>query len=199
MKCVYFAVGFFSVVFSLPSWAQTAPIDYRNLILTLKTASRFEVNIPGNPVELNYALAWDTPALDLPVIVDAPLFGKAGLFGRSFWDKIFLESESHIQIGNEYVPLTCIYVDGQDNRWADRSTPMIPEFLLKVYLVANDFSCTGPLNPGWPMSGGREENWSTYLYFEIKDPSAMIPMEAKLRYRWNEWAAVRKEAQEAKP
>ena len=61
---------------------------------------------------------------------------------------------------------------------------------MRVYLVANDYSCTGPINPGWPDNGGKEETWDTYVYFEIRDPTIMLPVEAHLRYRWNEYKSV---------
>ena len=56
--------------------------------------------------------------------------------------------------------------------------------------MANDFSCQGPIRPGWPRTGGNKENWDTYLHYEIRDPTIMLPQDALIRYRWNETKAV---------
>jgi hypothetical protein len=83
-------------------------------------------------------------------------------------------------------PLTCVFVDAQDNRSMQKTSVLFPEIVMRIYLVANDFTCSGPLRPGWPATGGRKENWDTYLYFEVKDPTIMLPLDPLLRYRWEE-------------
>ncbi len=93
-------------------------------------------------------------------------------------------------IGERKLPLTCVFIHGQDHRFSGKDDPLFPDLLLKVYLVANDFSCTGPLNPGWPSNGGKMETWHTYLYYEVRDPTIMLPVEIKLRDFWNEYSAI---------
>ncbi len=120
---------------------------------------------------------------------DSHLDSNKKYFNRLFWDRILVKDGSFVMINGEKLPLTCVVLSGQDNRFADPKSisPLIPEFVLKIYFVANDFSCQGPLKPGWPETGGREENWDTYLYYEIKDPTIMLPVDAKIRYKWNEF------------
>jgi hypothetical protein len=101
-----------------------------------------------------------------------------------------LKDGSVLKLGDEQLPLTCIHVSGQDNRFSGKKTPLIPDLIFKIIFVANDFSCSGPITPGWPESGGRKEAWSTYLFYVVKDPTIMLPVDAKIRYRWNEFEAV---------
>jgi hypothetical protein len=111
-------------------------------------------------------------------------------FYRTFYDRIFLKDGSKINVGDDFLPLTCIFIKGQDNRYSGNTSPLFPKIVLKVYLVANDFSCIGPINPGYPDNGGKEETWDTYLNFEIRDPTIMLPVESLFRYRWNEFKAI---------
>ncbi len=111
-------------------------------------------------------------------------------FYRIFFDRIFLKDGSTLHVGGQDLPLTCVFVSGQDNRFSGDHNPLFPQFILKVHFVANDFSCVGPINPGWPGSGGKKEAWDTYVHYSIKDPTIMLPVDAGLRYRWNEFEAL---------
>lgn len=164
---------------------------YRDLTLKVRKTAEFSIPFPGVQSSINYSFDFDQPVYKLPIINDAHLV-DGHYFYRSFWDRILFKDGSYLLVNGEKLPLTCIFIVGQDNRFADKNSysPLLPEFVLKVYLVANDFSCQGPIKPGWPQTGGREENWETYLYYEIKDPTIMLPMDAKLRYRWNEYNVV---------
>lgn len=167
---------------------------YRNLTLNIRPQGEFSIPFPGVKSSISYSVQFGQPVYDKPMLSDIP-WGSGNnskYFYRSFWDRILFKDGSHLLINGEKLPLTCVFVSGQDNRFSkeDRYSPALPEFVLKIYLVANDFSCQGPLKPGWPATGGREENWDTYLYFEIKDPTIMLPVDAKLRYRWNEYDVV---------
>ncbi len=163
---------------------------YRDFTTKIRSSANFKVAVPGNvQFGFRYQLKFGVPLFSEPILGDLPLGWDTNRFLRSFWDKVFLLDESTLQIGNEQIPLTCVFIDGQDNRFSGKDSPLIPDFLIKVYLVANDFTCTGPLNPGWPESGGKRETWDTYAYFEIRDPTIMLPTEIKLRYRWTEYIA----------
>lgn len=163
---------------------------YRNMNLRIRPLVHFKVPMPnGKDLEFSYEMKFSKPFFEKPLTADFKLSLSGDQFYRHFWDKIFVEDGSVLNIGAEQLPLTCVYVNGQDNRNAKKGNPLIPDFILKVYLVANDFSCTGPINPGWPATGGKKETWDTYVYYEIKDPTIMLPMEAKIRYRWNEFPA----------
>jgi hypothetical protein len=167
---------------------------YRQLSLRVRTKSEFILPSPAGSTSIRYLFEFGQPLYELPMIHDSHLGLEpdAKSFYRMVWDRIAFKDDSYILMNNEKIPLTCIFIDGQDNRFAspEKRSPLLPEFILKVYLVANDFSCQGPLKPGWPETGGRPENWDTYLYFEIKDPTIMLPTEAKIRYRWNEWNLI---------
>ncbi|MBC7421240.1 MAG: hypothetical protein H7328_10975 [Bdellovibrio sp.] len=165
---------------------------YRDLILKVRQSGEFTLPIPGAQSSLTYSFDFDQPVFPETLMGDIHDSFNPIYFFRSFWDKILFKDGSYLLINGEKLPLTCLFVSGQDNRFSDKKllSPLLPEFVLKVYLVANDFSCQGPVKPGWPATGGREENWDTYLYYEIKDPTIMLPMDAKLRYRWNEYSLV---------
>ena len=165
---------------------------YRDLTLKIRKTGEFSIPFPGVQSSINYSFEFDQPVYDIPIMNDTQMGSKDSYFYRIFFDRILFKDGSYLQVNGEKLPLTCIFISGQDNRFADKKlySPLLPEFVLKVYLVANDFSCQGPITPGWPQTGGKEEHWDTYLYYEIKDPTIMLPMDAKLRYRWNEYNVV---------
>lgn len=165
---------------------------YRDLTLKIRKTGEFTIPFPGVQSSINYSFEFDQPVYDFPIINDTQMGYKDSYFYRIFYDRILFKDNSFLQVNGENLPLTCIFISGQDNRFADKKqySPLLPEFVLKVYLVANDFSCQGPITPGWPQTGGKEQHWDTYLYYEIKDPTIMLPMDAKLRYRWNEYNVV---------
>jgi hypothetical protein len=185
-----------TIIISQKIWAAVdlpRPDFYRNLTLSVRTKAKMIVPLPtGQNYEIKYQLQFAMPIYEMPLINDSNLSmdPQQPIIFRSFFDRILLTDESYVEFGNARVPLTCIFVDGQDNRASGMNTPTLPQFVLKVYLVANDFSCQGPIRPGWPYTGGRKENWDTYIYFEIKDPTIMLPVDIKLRYRWNEYEAI---------
>lgn len=167
---------------------------YRNLILNIWKEADFEFGIPAIPkTTIHYQFEWWEPHPAMEEPIDFPLEAGSDKFYRIFFDRLPFKDGSFLTIGDETVPLTCLFVEGQDNRFSGKATPLIPDLLLKIYIVANDFSCTGPLNPGWPGNGMRKENWDTFLYYEVRDPTIMLPVEPMLRYRKNEFAIVRKE------
>ena len=164
--------------------------QYSELISRIRTEESFEINLPGGTnLEFRYELSQAEPMFAEPLFAEISGFSESSFY-RLFWQKIFLYPNSFLIFGQEQVPLTCIFIEGQDNRASGTHTPLLPELILKVYLVANDFTCTGPINPGWPGNGGRREAWSTYLYFEVRDPTIMLPTEILLRYRWNEFHSI---------
>lgn len=193
MRAGLLRVGFICVAAALPALAEDFPQnvdDYRNLTLRVRPKAQFRVPMPdGRDLAFSYEMKLAKPLFDQPITADFKLDPRGEQFYRHFWDKIFVADGSALNIGTESIPLSCVYISGQDNRFAKKSNPLIPDFVLRVYLVANEFSCTGPINPGWPMNGGRKETWDTYVYFEVKDPTIMLPVEAKIRYRWNEFPA----------
>jgi hypothetical protein len=167
------------------------PQYYRDLIKTVRTKGSFKVFLPnGQALPFSYELTVGEPKGRDPIIADLPSITQPGKFEREFYDKIYLKDGSVLKLGDEQLPLTCIHVSGQDNRFSGKKTPLIPDLIFKIIFVANDFSCSGPITPGWPESGGRKEAWSTYLFYVVKDPTIMLPVDAKIRYRWNEFEAV---------
>lgn len=164
---------------------------YRELTFKVRPQGSFRILNPGSPGQpLFYSLSFGAPRFDQPLMADFPLSADGSRFYRHFWDKILLLDGSYLMVGDEKLPLTCIYISGQDNRFSQKDSPLTPDFILRVYLVANDFSCTGPINPGWPSNGAKKETWNTFLYFEIRDPTIMLPADTEIRYRWAELPAV---------
>lgn len=163
---------------------------YRQLTIAIRSQAQFKVSLINQDELYDYSIAFGQPAYKDPIVSDLPLMDQPDKFYRNFWDRIYLADGSHAVINGEDVPLTCIFISGQDNRNAGVTDPRFPQFIMKVYLVANDYSCTGPINPGFPGNGGKEESWDTYLYYEVKDPTIMLPVETKIRYRWNEFRSV---------
>ena len=164
---------------------------YREMTLKVRPSGTFKVPMPsGGDLSFNYEFQFGAPKFTQPIVSDFYLNAETDKYVRDFWDKIFLQDGSYLLLDGQKVPLTCIFVRGQDNRFSQKDSPLIPDFVLKVYLVANDFTCTGPVNPGWPSSGGKKDTWDTFFYFEIRDPTIMLPTEARVRYRWNEFPAI---------
>ncbi len=164
---------------------------YRDLTLKVRQSGTFSVPSPGTQSLISYSFEFDQPVYPKPMLGDSHLVTNPNYFYRLFFDRILFKDGSFVEINGDKLPLTCLFIDGQDNRFSnEKPSPLLPEFVLKIYLVANDFSCQGPIKPGWPESGGKEQNWDTYLYFEIRDPTIMLPTEAVLRYRWNEFHMV---------
>lgn len=172
--------------------AETATsISYRDLTLKLRTSGSFRVPMPSNgDLAFSYEVKFGAPRFSEPITYDFSLGPDKDKFYRHFWDKVFFLDGSYLLVGGEKVPLTCVFISGQDNRFTKKDTPLIPDFVLKVYLVANDYTCTGPVNPAWPANSKKKEMWDTYVYYEIRDPTIMLPADAKIRYRWAEFPAI---------
>lgn len=176
--------------------AEATPTEkkfYRDLILRIRTEAGFKVPMPANgDMHFDYKMEFDQPMWNEPMTNDLSIGSTQGKkkFFRNFWDKIFLKEGSFITVGGEQIPLTCVYVAGQDNRFSGKVSPLFPELILQITFVANDWTCQGPISPGWPSNGGKKEAWETYIHYEVKDPTIMLPTEASLRYRWSEFEAV---------
>lgn len=163
---------------------------YRELTLNIRNSAEFQVPMIGSDQSYSYQLEFADPVYKEPIMGDTTFGNDPSKFYRSFWDRIMLKDGSFALINGEEIPLTCVFVSGQDNRFSGNTDPRFPEFIMKVYLVANDYSCVGPINPGFPANGGKLEAWDTYLYFEVRDPTIMLPVETKIRYRGNEFHSV---------
>jgi hypothetical protein len=151
---------------------------YRNLTLNLRKSGEFQVPTPDHKgAAVKYEMEFGEPVYAMPIMSDV------------FWDRILLKDGSHLDVGGEQIPLTCVFIRGRDNR-NTTTNPNIPKIYLQVYIVANDYTCQGPIRPDWPASGGRKESWDTYLYYEIRDPTIMLPVDAHIRYRWGETPIV---------
>lgn len=178
-----------------PDATPTEKKFYRDMVLRIRTEAEFKVPMPANgDLPFDYKLEFAEPKWSEPITGEYPMtddMGKPnGKFIRYFWEKIFLKEGSYVNVGGEQIPLTCIHVDGQDNRYSGKSGPLLPDFIMKIKFVANDWTCTGPINPGWPGNGGKKEAWDTYIQYTVKDPTIMLPMDAELRYRWAEFQAI---------
>ena len=183
---------------SLPALAkhgEPKPSDYqfyRDMTLKIRPEATFKVPMPsGADMVYSYKLEFADPVYDQPMIGDTHYNGEdSPTFSRSFYDRILLKDGSYVNIGGENLPLTCVFIRGQDNRFGGVLPPYFPQFIMQIYLVANDYSCAGPVRPGWPENGGKREAWDTYAYFEVRDLTIMLPVEAHVRYRWNEFKSV---------
>ena len=193
MKSVF--ISFVLIVMSIHAFAATKPPKpedlkyYRDLTMQVRPEAAFKVPRIGTEDGFSYKLEIGSPIYPVPMVSDISFSGDEKFY-RNFWDRIFLKDGSHLLINGEEIPLTCIFISGQDNRYAGVTDPRFPQIIMKVYLVANDYTCVGPLNPSFPRNGGKPESWDTYLYYEIRDPSIMLPAEVKIRYRWNESGAI---------
>lgn len=186
-------ISWLSILIYSSAWGNPTQEDleyYRHLTLNLRTAAGFKVSLMNEDKFFDYFIELGSPIYANPVVTDFPLMDQPEKFSRKFFDRILLKDGSKINLNGEDIPLTCIFVSGQDNRYMGNTDPRFSQFIMKVYLVANDYSCTGPINPGWPANGGKKENWDTYVYYEVRDPTIMLPVESKIRFRWNEFHSV---------
>ena len=169
---------------------ESTPADYRALVSRLRQKGVFRIPIlQSGQFTFSYDLRLEDPIYTLPLVSDFYLDPMGLKRIRKFYDKISLNESAVLQINGASIPLTCLFVDGQDNRFSEKDSPLIPDFILKVYLVANDYTCTGPINPGWPENGARKDAWDTYLYYEIRDPTIMLPVHPHIKFRENEFQA----------
>ncbi|MEK6579116.1 MAG: hypothetical protein AABZ55_07805 [Bdellovibrionota bacterium] len=169
---------------------ESTPAEYRALVSRVRQKGAFRIPIlQSGQFSFSYDLRLDEPIYTLPLVSDFYLDPLGLKRVRKFYDKISLNEGAVLQFNGEAIPLTCIFVEGQDNRFSEKDSPLIPDFILRVYLVANDYTCTGPINPGWPENGGRKDSWETYLYYEIRDPTIMLPVRPRIRFRGNELQA----------
>lgn len=192
-----FLITLLLILSTLPGHAGEVQLDkdlqyYRDLTLSIRKETFFKIALPnGADTFFSYELEHGDPLYAKPRFSDLVIDSRnPSQFYRTFYDRVFLKDGSQIRIGEDYIPLTCIFIKGQDNRYSGNTSPLFPKIILKVYLVANDYSCTGPVNPGWPENGGEEETWDTYINFVVKDPTIMLPVDAEFRYRWNEFKAI---------
>jgi hypothetical protein len=165
---------------------------YRDLTLKIRPAATFKVPMPTGDMSFNYEMELAQPIYPQPLISDMHWGDpKEKHFSRNFFDRIWTKENSFLQIGADKLPITCVFVNGQDNRFSGTApTPTRPQLIMRIYLVVNDYTCVGPLNPGFPQNGGKPQTWDTYVYYEVKDPTIMLPVEAHLRYRWNEFPST---------
>ena len=154
MKKLFVLKCFFGLIMVFSGFAVAKPKAedakyYRDLTLKVRPAATFKVPMIGSEQIFNYQFELAQPIYPEPIISD----GRVGLdptkFYRRFWDRIFLKDGSHVVINGEEIPLTCIFINGQDNRYAGRTDPRFPQFIMKVYLVANDYTFTLPFNPNF--------------------------------------------------
>lgn len=187
-------ISLLGVMVGLKTFAAETPQAYRNYVLALPATMNFSAVTPWGLGEVSYSLKWSAPLISLPAMASYPaLDGDPTKNFVEFFDRIALTPDSFIKIGELTIPLTCIWVHGQDNREVDGDDPLIPKQVYRYILVANDFSCSGPINPGWPENGLKKEYWDTYVELLIKDLTIYRPAEATLRYRWNETKMIVKE------
>ena len=192
-------IGIISLAFSLSGMTGQAkdfvidpptPQFYRDLTLKIRPNGTFRIPMPtGQDAMISYHFEWGTPKLTEPDTFQLPINSEANTFTLLFWDRIYLKDGSFLEINGQKLPLTCVTVEGQDNRFG-KDSPLFPDLILKIRLVANDFSCTGPLNPGFPENGGKKEMWDSFLSYTVRDLTIMLPTDATLRYRWNEFGAI---------
>jgi hypothetical protein len=170
--------------------ADPGDLFYRDLLKTLRRTGTFKVSLPAMaPIPLSYRVTVSRPKTAKPVLIDINA-GEGGRFLRQVFDKLFFDDNSVLKIGDDELPLTCVHLDGQDNRFTGPKSPLTPDFILRIFLVANDYSCTGPLNQD-PSLGPVGPTWDTFLYYEVRDPSTMFPINARLHYRGNNFAVTR--------
>lgn len=169
----------------------TRATEYRELVSRARSGGTFQVTLPeGGGYQFSYRFEAGRPMAGAPLVADFPLSAVGPRAISVFWDRILASGDSYLRVGGEDIPLTCVYVEGQDNRRAETGTPTLPELVLRVYFVANDFSCTGPVNPLWPIFSSRRETWETYLTYEVRDPTIMLPVMPTLVLRDNRYRAT---------
>ena len=191
MKNCFIKISFLLVLFSESLWAQKNENDYRTLSKNIRPSVQMQMTMPnGELFKFSYDLKMTDTLFPNPLLSSIRLGSSENEYSISFWDKIMTSDDSSLNIGNEKLPITCIFVHGQDNRKISDLSPLFPQFIMNVYVVVGDYTCAGPLNPGWPQNGGKKELWDTYVHYVIKDPTIMLPTEIKLRLRWNEYNAL---------
>ncbi len=190
MKKSLIAMAILSLLFSQNSLAQKSTTEYRTLSKNIRPQAQMQIAMPnGELFDFSYDLKMADALFPNPLMSTIRLGSNENEHSISFWDKIMTTEDSSLNIGNEKLPITCIFVHGQDNRNISELSPLFPQFIMNIYIVVGDYTCAGPLNPGWPQNGGKKELWDTYIHYQIKDPTIMLPTDITLRLRWNEYSA----------
>jgi hypothetical protein len=172
-----------SAVASFASENPDLVAEYRRDVLAIPAQMKFEVRSPLGSAEVSYQLTWDEPAALLPETSRFPSLSSPDAYFIEYYDRIFLAPGSQMNVGSRVLPLTCIWVHGQDNRPWITFDPLIPLKVMRILLVANDFACEGPFNPGWPGNGKPKETWDTYIEIQLKDLALYRPSHSSLRFR----------------
>jgi hypothetical protein len=168
------------------------PDFYRALVMRLRPDAKFKIATADHFSYYSYHFEFGEPFQPNAQVSDAHLnMDHPNYFDRLFWDRIALKDGSYLEVHDgERIPLTCVFISGQDNRFNGQKSPVIPDYIIKVYLVANDYACQGPIHPGWPSTGGKKEAWDTYAFYEVRDPTIMLPQDSELRLLWSEFPSV---------
>lgn len=167
---------------------------YRDeLTSRIRLQQNFKMNVKVNEKsEFSYQIKLEKPVYDMPVFADIHNWGSDTAYFRGFWDLFQTTQDSVLKVGNELLPINCVFISAQDNRHIENNPiPLLSEYLMEVYLVVGTDMCTGgPFNPNNPLYGAEQIAWDTYVYYRIKAPTIMQPIDALLVYRKNQYHAV---------
>lgn len=186
---------FITLIILYSSWgySKIKPDDlklYSNFGSKVRSEATFIVPFPGTtPTEIKYFLEIDQRKGEVITSEYEMLENKGKII--FYWDRFFLKDSSYVEINGEKLPATCLVIKGQDNRQTKKSgnDPLVPDHIIDIKIVVGEYTCTGPINPNFPISG-KKEMWDTYLHYRITDPTVMLPTDAGIRYRWNEFETV---------
>jgi len=163
---------------------------YRRLLLNMRREGNFQLHLPGQKVaSVSYRLQWNVSRLTH----SAPKFyGSPDAQVRNWSDHVWTAEGSTLTVENAErpLPIDCVFVQGQDNLGAYRRPAVIPRFVLKLFFVANDPECRGPINNDPTLYSVTPFLWDTFLQYEVRDTTVFLPLEPKLRYFRNEAALI---------
>lgn len=169
---------------------------YRRLFLNIPREGNFSLELPGfgKSTEIQYKFDWNSPLLDLTKL---DLKGSEKSMHRIWEDRVMtVRNASWLTIeglSQGKLPITCVYVFGQDTLNPKGKPNDFPRFILKVQLVINDNDCKGPVETKPDVYVTNTDLWETALTFQLRGDGAtnlMYPIEPKLRYLRNEFFLI---------
>ncbi|MBS1984086.1 MAG: hypothetical protein JST16_07925 [Bdellovibrionales bacterium] len=144
---------------------QANPALYRKIALSIPANYSLVHRSLTGDLPVSWSVTQMQPAQAEPTVFDTSSDDSDSV---EFYDRILFGAGSKLTANGRVLPLTCLWVHGSHHSHAPQNQRIL---LRRLYLVASDTTCTGPVKPGLPPEGNPELNWDSYIYFEQATPA----------------------------
>jgi hypothetical protein len=119
---IFFSTTVFAAHRKIPGKTIPNSEFYRAMTLRIRNSGEFKVPTPGTNTSVSYNFEFNRPIYKEPVIGDLHFPIGEAYFLRTFFDRILFKDGSFLEVNGEKLPLTCVFVEGQDNRFSKNKT-----------------------------------------------------------------------------